>query len=747
MLLVLAAVVAATALTEGAADPEPASAPAGEFSAERAREHLDALASEPRPLGSAANERAEGHLVRELRAAGLEVEVQETVGARADGGLAAFGRVDNIVATLPGTDPTGTVLVATHFDTSPLGPGAADATAAVAATLETVRALRTGDRPRNDIVVLITDGEEDGLLGAAAFVREHPLAGPGTVVLNWEARGVSGPSLMFETSRDNAALVDVFTGAAAHPRGDSSMVEVYRALPNDTDFTVFTEAGMTGLNSAFIEGAARYHTAGDTVANLDAASLQHHGANMLALTRALGGADLGALRADHDDTYFRVLGLTVSYPNAAVWPLAALGLLVAGLAVWSARRRGTTSVPRVLAAFGSAPVALAAGFAMAQGVWTVLTWLRPSYDTAGGLLHRPVLYHVAMLLAGFLALAGWYLALRRRVGPVALALGGLAWPAVLGVLCAAAAPGASFLFTVPALAAAAGMLAAQAWPRWSVPAIGLALVPAAAMLPYFGYMTFVALGLELAGVGALFAVLSGLLLLPVLELFLPDRPGRRVGLGVPAAVLVACAALVAGGLAVDTADPGHPAPTHLAYVLDADTGTARWVSAEPTPSDWTAGHADTRDTRGLPPGYARGEVWTGDAPAIDEPGPEVAVLSRTGDTVTVRVASGRAAPTLVLRVDAPLTAATVTMAGHDPVTVEVPGARTGTWPGEVKLHDLPADGAEVTLRTGAARLTVFDETRGLAGLPGFTERPDHLTAGPRDDGELVAVARTVRLRD
>ena len=35
--------------------------------------------------------------------------------------------------------------------------------------------------------------------------------------------------------------------------------------------------------------------------------------------------------------------------------------------------------------------------------------------------------------------------------------------------------------------------------------------------------------------------------------------------------------------------------------------------------------------------------------------------------------------------------------------------------------------------------------RGLTGIPGFRPRPPELAAGPRDDGDLVSVARTVDL--
>ncbi|WP_223839320.1 M28 family peptidase [Saccharopolyspora pogona] len=141
-----------------------------------------------------------------------------------------------------------------------LAAGLACALAVLVAMLETARALRTGNPLRNDVVLLITDGEEEGLLGAEAFVREHPLVNRGGVVLNREARGVDGPSLMFETTEDNARLVEVFGDAVAHPRGDSSMVAMYRMLPNNTDFTALAKAGFAGLDSAYIEGSSPYHT-------------------------------------------------------------------------------------------------------------------------------------------------------------------------------------------------------------------------------------------------------------------------------------------------------------------------------------------------------------------------------------------------------------------------------------------------------------------------------------------------------
>src|SRR5690606_37317827 len=143
------------------------------------------------------------------------------------------------------------------------------------------------------------------------------------------ARGVAGPSLMFETSAENAELIELFAAAAPHPHGDSSAIEAYRQLPNDTDFTRFSEAGYIGLNNAFIGGASWYHTPRDDVDHLDPSSLQHHGENALGTARELAGMDLADLESDHDQTFFGFFGALVHYGEAWNAPIAFLGLAAA----------------------------------------------------------------------------------------------------------------------------------------------------------------------------------------------------------------------------------------------------------------------------------------------------------------------------------------------------------------------------------------------------------------------------------
>src|SRR4029453_6210943 len=90
---------------------------------------------------------------------------------------AEVGYIRNVLARFPGRTPGGpAVVLMAHYDGVPGGPAAADAGSGPAAILETLRALRAGPPLAHDVIALITDGEEAGLLGAAAFVREHAWA-------------------------------------------------------------------------------------------------------------------------------------------------------------------------------------------------------------------------------------------------------------------------------------------------------------------------------------------------------------------------------------------------------------------------------------------------------------------------------------------------------------------------------------------------------------------------------------------
>jgi Zn-dependent M28 family amino/carboxypeptidase len=171
-------------------------------------------------------------------------------------------------ARIPGRASTGHVVLAAHYDSVAHAPGAADDAAGVAAILETARALRATSPLRNDIDVVITDGEEPGLLGAQAFVTSGVIDPSRSIVVNLEAGGSSGPSMLFQSSPGNKGLIEAFA-QVGDPVGGSELAALFELLPNDTDFTVFRDGGFAGLNLIFGDGHVQYHSPTDTPANLD----------------------------------------------------------------------------------------------------------------------------------------------------------------------------------------------------------------------------------------------------------------------------------------------------------------------------------------------------------------------------------------------------------------------------------------------------------------------------------------------
>ncbi|MFC7548338.1 M28 family peptidase [Plantactinospora sp. GCM10030261] len=786
ILVLLAVAVAALANLRNPA-PRDAAAPAAEFSAARAYAHVEIIGRETHVAGSPANDRVREYLVDNLRRAGLETEVQDTVAAEAGQETgehgAAFARVRNVVARLPGTQPTGTVFLVAHYDSVQVGLGGNDDAAGTAALLEVASALSAGPRPRNDVVIVLTDAEEACLCGASGFAAGHPLAKGGGVVLNLEARGSTGPPIMFETSARNERLVRAYGRAAPHPIGTSFAVEIYRLLPNDTDFTAFVQRGFVGLNSAYIDGAAIYHTPLDTPARMDRSTLQAHGDNALALAREFGGTDVARLTAGGDATYFPVPGGLVRYPGWLTWPLAGLALLAAGALAVLARRRGVTSWPRLAAGFALALIPIVLAPIAAYLFWRAVTALRPGYAE---LLdpYRPLWYRLAVVALAATVLLTWYALTRRRTGPAALAIGGLGWLAALGLVLAAVTPGGSYLVTLPALAGAlAGLVALATRPSgpWPVVVCVLAAMVGILVLVPTVALLFPALGMAMGGVAALLAVLLGLSALPVLDLLFPGAGGhrgmaalraRRMGAAPGLAAGLATVVLAGAGLAVDRFDAAHPAPTHLMYALDAGAGTARWISRESDPQPWTDQYVDDREPLADFPAIGDEEVSSGPAEAAPLPAPAVEVLAdtRAGDerTLRVRVRPQRPGVRLVsLHVAASTaTVSRATVAGR-PVPIRAvavdsgetgpaggpPGlvgaSDEGPWSWGMIFHAPPGDGVEVELvlrpRDGAVELRAMDASDDLSAVPGFRPRPPGVGVAGSHSSEMLAVARTYSL--
>ncbi len=98
----------------------------------------------------------------------VELEVRNRIGERVEQAV-------NIVGEIPGSDlKNEVVMLGAHFDTWHASPNASDNTSGVAVALEAMRILKVvGARPRRTIRVALWSGEEQGLWGSRAYVKQH----------------------------------------------------------------------------------------------------------------------------------------------------------------------------------------------------------------------------------------------------------------------------------------------------------------------------------------------------------------------------------------------------------------------------------------------------------------------------------------------------------------------------------------------------------------------------------------------
>ena len=421
-----------------------------EFSAVRALAVLRGVLGDERPhrLGTAANAMVRERVVAAFAGIGLSAEVRSRFVCAEYG---VCGTPHNLLLRLPGAAAESAVLLTSHYDSVGAGPGAGDAGSGVAALVEIARALQTATGTRREILLLVADGEEAGLLGAEAFVREPEFARVGAVV-NLEARGTRGRANLFETQPGNAAIIRAVAPALPYPTLSSLAYEIYTRMPNNTDFSVYKREGRAGVNFAFIEGGERYHTPLDDLAHLDPGSLQQIGANALAATRALAVSGV-AVQDTRNRVYFDFGGVAWHWPEAANrWLLlAALGLAMFGCV--RARRAGLLTWPRVAGAtvLLLLTLLLAAGASLAMATAWRAAGATPMPWTANGSWLQLATSALGVVLAWSAGL--WFV---RRHGA------GAWFAAVLVVLLLAAgafvsvAPGASPLALLPLLVATSG---------------------------------------------------------------------------------------------------------------------------------------------------------------------------------------------------------------------------------------------------------------------------------------------------
>lgn len=687
--------------------PAPANAPVADFSAARAMLDVRRIATTPHALGTPANAAVTAYLVQRLKAMGFETQVQRASSVRGIANQITGGIVENVIGVMPGRDRNAPALaIQAHYDTVLGSPGASDDTAGVAAALEIVRAIKAKGVPLRDVILVLTDGEEPGMLGARSFYGKSPLAARIGYVINMDTRGGGGRAAMFETGDNNGEDIRLYRQTASMPSSNSLTVFAYKQMANDSDLSVAKMYGKVGLNYAFIGRQFDYHSPSSTPEALDVGSLQHLGGQVLPTASALAFGLLPERAPDF--VYGNLLGNTlIAYPMWFGWVVLLVAVLLIGISVTRARRHGLIVRPDILRGAGSA-------VCLAATSWVILTAVRRATGVSSDwMLYRSILarftiFEVMMFLAGLgailLVAAAASDGRRGRwiVASVALLFGVLSaifgdmdiltvvlpivavatalitfgapqgivggWLGMLGVgvvlagVAQVLAPTAAYVIAWPlvlaalvaALTAAAGDLAGSRRRA----ALAIAVLGAVGGLAWLGTLFHSLLqGLDAPVAVVLPVVLAGLVVWPL------SFATHRIGRWAPAALcLVASCALAAWLNLSSPWSARHPQSVEPVYILHPESGRA-WRGSLLPPTDHLvrelAGTRGTLSRLKLP--YLKDEAFVASDAPVSTPPPVAHISSVGADLVNVSSGLHPKAVRLILTMQAAtqITSATV----------------------------------------------------------------------------------------
>jgi len=297
--------------------PVPKRVTETQFSAAEAAKHIEVISREPHSVfDPEAHEEVRLYLKETLEGMLGLANVTEMNYTKEELGMGTDYDIKNLLAVIQGKSDTGILLVG-HYDSrghvgrdGELGRsyGAADDGYALGTMLEIARLYANQDL-ENSIYLLFTDAEETGLYGAYMAAQE-PFMDKIGFVINIEARGVSGPAYMFETSVNNDKVIDFYQHTDLKV-SYSLATAVYTVMPNSTDFTEFLNVGKQGINFAVLEGLYYYHTPMDKYDHIEVSSIQHYGEQIVPLvetfTKDAIYSDVNYFVGEQNQVFFTIL--------------------------------------------------------------------------------------------------------------------------------------------------------------------------------------------------------------------------------------------------------------------------------------------------------------------------------------------------------------------------------------------------------------------------------------------------------
>jgi len=438
------------------------------FSSTRVLEDIERIAVAPRPIGSMGNRAARELLISELEEIGLTAETQEVPATDYYGGSPDPVVVVNVLARIPGTASTGAVVIVGHYDTVPDTPGANDDASAVAILLEIARNIVAAEPLRNDVLLLFTDGEEPApRFGSEAFVAAHPWAADVAFVINLEALGMGGPSMLVNVNGPTGFAIEAYGASVTDPVAFSYITATARLIGgSNTDIAPFGARGIPGLELAYLHGSSIYHTPDDNLAALNPHTLQQQGAAALAIASHVAKLDLSAPETGTDRAFFTLAGRwLVGYPAWWNLPIVILACILAAIGVW--RRRAWRGL---LASVATTLVSLVLAATLALAAWSTIARARPGIGIAEAYLYLGILILMVGVIGLTVGMVGRRLAAPRQdAGGVVIVWG------LMGTLGTLAAPELAYPLVLPALVAALLLLVprerAHVWSSAARPSI------------------------------------------------------------------------------------------------------------------------------------------------------------------------------------------------------------------------------------------------------------------------------------
>jgi len=299
-------------------NPSSVDAPKDEFSARRAWKHLEFIAKEPHPSGSQRQQEVYEYLVKTLTSLGLKPETQSSSEHMPNDAV-----LKNILVRINGENPDSAIILIAHYDSATHAPGATDDGSGVMSLLEVTRALQIGGPYKNDIIILLTDAEEAGLIGARTFVKKHPWFKDVAFAINLEM-ATTTPVFIMGISSDNGWIIQQYARSTTRPFASSILYNVHSYLGYGDDLMPFLWADIPGIGLSTVHVFPEYHTKGDSLANADIRSIQHQGEQTLAFAKHLAQIELADIK-EKNRVNFNLWGpVFIHYSQNLVIPMASI---------------------------------------------------------------------------------------------------------------------------------------------------------------------------------------------------------------------------------------------------------------------------------------------------------------------------------------------------------------------------------------------------------------------------------------